>query len=108
MNMVTELTKKNLAELVEKSAKPVVVDVFAPWCGPCLQMAPLFEQLAEELGGTYTFLQLNVDEERELAIQYSVTSIPTFLFIHNNTVVGRETGYMSKETLATKIQEHLG
>ncbi len=106
--MVAELTKKNIAEIIEKSTKPVIIDVFAPWCGPCLQMAPAFEQLAEELGAHYTFVKLNVDEERDLAMHYSVTSIPTFIFIKNNNIIGRETGYMPKETLAAKIKEYCG
>lgn len=106
--MVAELTKKNISELIEQAAKPVVIDVFAPWCGPCLQMAPTFEQLADELSNRYDFVKLNVDEERDLAIQYSVTSIPTFIFIKENTVIGRETGYMSKDALAAKIREYLG
>lgn len=106
--MVHDLTKKNLADIIESSKKPVVIDVYAPWCGPCVQIKPLFTQLATELSDTYTFAQMNVDEERDLAIQYSITSIPTFLFIKNNQVVGRETGYMSKDALKDKLKAYLG
>ena len=70
-------------------------------------MKPIFEQLSEELSGSYVFLSLNVDEERDLAIQYTVTSIPTFLFIRDNKVVGREMGYIPKDTLRVKIEEYL-
>jgi len=95
-------------DLIVSATKPVIVDVFAPWCGPCMQVKPIFAQLAAELEQSYIFAQLNVDEERELAIQYSITSIPTFLFIKNNKVVGKETGYMGKETLKEKISAYLG
>jgi thioredoxin 1 len=106
--MVHDLTKKNVAELIENQSKPVIVDVFAAWCGPCTQMKPIFKQLATELAHSHLFAQLNVDEERDLAIQYSVTSIPTFLFIRKNAIVGRETGYMTRDDLKAKITEYLG
>lgn len=104
--MIHELTKKNATDIVEKSEK-LIIDIFASWCGPCLQMKPLFSQLANELSPNYTFASLNVDEERDLAIQYGITSIPTFLFFKNGTLVGRETGYMSKDDLHAKIKSHL-
>lgn len=106
--MITSLTKDTIKQEVEDSIKPVVIDVFASWCGPCQQMKPSFEQLAKELGDTYNFVQLNVDEARELAIHYGITSVPTFIFIKNNEVLGKETGYMSKEDLKSKIKEYLG
>lgn len=106
--MPTALTKENYDTEVVKSALPVVLDVYATWCGPCLQMMPIVEELAKEHGSKYKFLKLNVDESRELAIQYGVTSIPTFVFIKNGSVVGKETGYMSKEDLLGKIKTLLG
>ncbi len=106
--MPIPLTKENYEEEVVKSSLPIVLDVYATWCGPCLQMMPIVEELAKEQGAKYKFLKLNVDESRELAIQYGVTSIPTFVFIKNGDVVGKETGYMSKEDLLTKITQLLG
>jgi thioredoxin 1 len=106
--MVQELNKKNIQELVEKSSRGIIIDVSASWCGPCIQMKPIFEQLSEELGAHYMFCSLNVDEERDLAIQYSVTSIPTFLFIRENKIIGREMGYIPKDNLKSKIEEYLG
>ncbi len=93
----------NFEQEVIKSALPVVVDVYAPWCGPCRQMAPLFEELSKELEGTVKLVSLNIDEERELAIQYNVSSIPTFIFFKNGKVVGKETGFMNKDALKDKI-----
>lgn len=106
--MPIQLTKENYEKEVVKSNLPIILDVFAIWCGPCIQMMPIFEDLAKEQGDKYKFLKLNVDESRELAIQYGVTSIPTFVFIKGGNVVGKETGYMSKEDLLGKIKEHLG
>jgi thioredoxin 1 len=106
--MPIAITKDNFEKEVAQSSLPVVLDVYATWCGPCLQMAPIFEELEKEHGNKYKFAKLNVDEVREIAISYGVTSIPTFVFIKNNEVVGKETGYMSKDDLLTKIIEFLG
>ncbi len=105
--MIVTLTKNNIKEEVEHATKPVIIDIYATWCGPCQYMKPLFEQLAQELSDRYTFAELNVDESRELAIKYGASTVPTFLFIKNNTVKGRETGAMSKENLKAKIHEYL-
>ena len=98
------VNSENFEQEITKSTQPVVLDVFASWCGPCLQMAPIFEELAKEMSEKYKFAKLNIDEERDLAIQYNVSSIPTFIFIKNGEVVGRELGYMDKETLKSKIE----
>lgn len=106
--MPVTITKDNFQKEVAQSSLPVVLDVYATWCGPCLQMAPIFEELEKEHSSKYKFVKLNVDEAREIAISYGVTSIPTFIFIKNNEVLGKETGYMSKENLLEKITEFLG
>lgn len=106
--MATLITKENYSEEIEKSSLPVVIDVFAPWCGPCQQMTPIFEELSKELSGDYKFAKLNVDDTREIATKFNISSIPTFIFIKNGNVVGRETGSMSREALKQKIQKILG
>lgn len=105
--MIITLNKHNVDEEVAQSTKPVLIKVYADWCGPCMQMAPIFEELAKELTDHYKFAQLNVDDARDLSIQYGVTSIPTFVFIKNNEVVGKEVGYMNKEDLKERIQQYL-
>lgn len=97
------ITKDNYEQEIKHASKPVVLDVFATWCGPCQHMMPIFEELEKELGGQYIFAKLNVDESRELAIEFGVTSIPTFVFIQNGKVKAKEVGFMNKEELRQKI-----
>ena len=106
--MPIAITKSNYDAEIAQADKPVVLDVYATWCGPCLQMMPIFEELEKEHGDKYKFAKLNVDESRELAIKFGVTSIPTFVFIKDNEVKGKETGYMSKENLYQKMIELFG
>jgi len=106
--MTTHITKANFAQEIEQETKPIVLDVYASWCGPCKMMEPIFAALEQEMGDTYKFLKLNVDEARELSIQYGVTAAPTFLFIKNNQIKGREVGYIDKEELCKKILGYLG
>ena len=106
--MIITITKSNMDTEVTQSKLPVIVKVYANWCGPCMQMAPVYDELAKEMSATVKFAQLNVDDSRELSIQFGVTSIPTFIFIKNNEVVGREMGYMSKDDLKDRIQQYFG
>lgn len=106
--MANTATAQNFEQEILKSSLPVVVDVYASWCGPCRTMMPFFEELASELSAKYKFVKLNIDEERDLAIQYRVSSIPTFLFFKEGKVVGKETGAMSKDALKAKIESYLG
>jgi thioredoxin 1 len=105
--MAIAITAQNFEKEITQSTQPIVLDVYATWCGPCQQMTPIVEALEKELGSTYKFAKLNVDEAREISIKYGVTSVPTFIFIKNNEIKGKETGYMSKEDLKEKIEEYL-
>ncbi len=105
--MTTKVTKENYETEILQSDMPIVIDVYADWCGPCQQMKPLFEELAKELSEKYKFGILNIDETRELATTLNVSSIPTFIFIKDGQVTGKETGYMSKDILKEKIEGHL-
>lgn len=102
--MITNLTKNNQSEI--EKAPYAVIDVFATWCGPCMEMKPIFEEVAKKYSNTYSFAELNVDEARELAIQYGVTSVPTFIFLKEGKVVGKETGYMPMEDFVEKLEEY--
>ncbi len=102
------ITKENFDKEVTESEKPVIVDVYATWCGPCQQMMPIFEEIEKEHGDKYKFVTLNVDESRDLAVRFGVTSIPTFVFLKGGEMKGKETGFIAKEDLVLKIQELLG
>ncbi len=106
--MAISVTSDSFDQEVLHSALPVVIDVYATWCGPCKMMAPLFEELSKELAESYKFVKINIDEERDIAVQYNVSSIPTFLFIKGGNLVAKETGFMNKEVLKAKITSHLG
>lgn len=106
--MPITITQENVEAEVFKSSIPVIIDVYAVWCGPCQYMAPTFDELEKELGSRYKFAKINVDESRELSIKFGVTSVPTFIFIKKGEVKGKITGQMGKEDLQAKIEELLG
>ncbi len=95
MAKLTELNPDNFAEVVEQSDVPVLVDYWATWCGPCRMIAPVLEELAEEVGDRFKIAKVNVDEHQELAAKHGVRSLPTLLFFKGgevkDTVVGAGT-----------------
>ncbi|KKR96360.1 MAG: Thioredoxin [candidate division TM6 bacterium GW2011_GWE2_41_16] len=106
--MVIIITQDNFEKEIAQATKPVVLDIYATWCGPCQQMKPVFEKLAQEMGDQYIFASINVDEARELAIRYGVTSIPTFVFVKGGQIKGKEVGFIGKDSLKEKIKTYLG
>ncbi len=106
--MTINITNENFSTEIAQAKQSVVIDVYATWCGPCQQMMPIFDEISKELSEKYKFAKLNIDEAREIAIQYNISSVPTFIFIKDGKVVGKETGYMSKDILTGKIKNILG
>lgn len=98
-------TKENFEEEVLKSSVPVLVDMFATWCGPCKMMAPVVEQLAEEYGESVKVGKVDIDQDGELAAQYGIMSVPTFLIFKDGEVAGRIIGGVPKEELTQAIDK---
>jgi len=101
--VVTDATFKETIE----NHPLVVVDCWAPWCGPCNMVAPIIEELARDYTGKVLFGKLNVDENLATAMQYHIMSIPTLLVFSNGKLVDRITGAMPKQILEPKITRHL-
>jgi thioredoxin 1 len=105
--MALEFTDNNFEELVLKSDKPVLVDFWAEWCGPCRMVGPVVEELAKEYDGKAVVGKLNVDHNPQVAMKYGIRSIPTILFIKNGEVVDRSVGAVPKSQLAGKLESQL-
>jgi len=96
------------SEVVSASASlPVLVDCWAPWCGPCRMIAPSLDQLAAESGGRYKIVKLNVDENPQTSAQFQIRSIPTLLIFKNGKVVDQIVGAVPKQTIATRLNAQL-
>jgi len=105
--MVIDVTDQNFEEAVIKSDLPVLVDLWAPWCRPCLMVAPVVEKLAEKYNGRFKFYRLNVDENQQTAAKYNVMSIPTLLFFKSGAIVDTVIGAVPEQALQSKIEELL-
>ena len=92
------ITKNNFQEEVMNSEKPVLVDFWASWCGPCRMVIPVVEQIAEE-NADIKVVKVNVDEEQELAAQFGVMTIPTLMVVKNGEVVNRSVGAKNKKQI---------
>jgi len=97
------LTDENFDREVLSGARPVLVDFWAPWCGPCLTMAPVIDQLAQEFDGQATIGKLNVDDHQQVAARYGIQSIPTLILFRDGKVVDRVVGTAPKNVLAQRL-----
>jgi len=85
--------------------KPVLIDFFATWCGPCKMMTPVVEELSKELGGSMHVLKIDVDQHEELSEQYRIQSVPTFLLLDKGEIMWRKSGVISKNILFEEAQK---
>ncbi len=100
------ITDANFTAEVEKTPLPVLLDLWAAWCGPCRMIAPIIEQLAAELAGKCVVGKLDVDQNQRTAARFGVQSIPTLLILKNGAEVERLVGLQSKEAILNRLQKH--
>ena len=97
--MLVHITSKNFNEEVMETDQTVLIDFWAPWCGPCRMIGPIIEELASEVPSHIKIAKVNVDEEQQLASQYRVFSIPTILIIKDKKVIKQAVGFQTKVAL---------
>ena len=100
---IIELDSSNFESTISDSSAPVVVDFWAPWCGPCKSIAPILEELASELGESVKITKVNVDSNSEIATKYEIRAIPTILVFRNGEIVETIVGLTSKDDLKAKL-----
>lgn len=105
--MAQEFTESNFEELVLKSDKPVLVDFWAEWCGPCRMVGPIVEELSQEYDGKAVIGKVNVDEHGEISMKYGIRNIPTLLVFKNGEVVDKQVGVAPKNALAAKLDAQM-
>lgn len=105
--MEMKFTSENFDAEVLNSDKPVLVDFFATWCGPCKMMAPVVESLAAEYDGKVKVGKLDVDESEDIAARYGVMTIPTIFLFKNGQILNKTVGVQSKDTLVKEIEAAL-
>jgi thioredoxin 1 len=107
MNKPVEISEAKFDEMVLKAKTPVLVDFWAPWCGPCLMVAPVVEELADEYEGKVAFVKINVDDSPQTASRYGIMSIPTLMIFKDGQPVSNIIGFRPKPELKRNLDEAL-
>lgn len=106
MGNLATVTDSDFQKEVLESDRPVLVDFFADWCGPCKMLAPVVERIARRFGDRLKVLKLNTDDSQHTALKYQVRSIPTLILFRNGEAVGKRVGFVSEDDLARFVEEH--
>lgn len=107
MSAIIDVTTANFKEVVSTNDKVTVVDFWAPWCGYCVRMMPVYDELATALGDKVTLTKVNTDEQPELAQFFKIEILPTFAIFKNGEIVDRKIGFIPLEELKAAVEAHL-
>lgn len=106
MSAITTLSEQNFKDTISSADVPVLVDFWAPWCGPCKAIAPILEELSGELDGKVQITKVNVDENSAIAAEYNIRAIPTLLLFKGGSLADQFVGMVGKEDLKSKLEAH--
>jgi thioredoxin 1 len=107
MSALPDVNNSTFAKDVLQSDKPVLVDFWAPWCGPCRMLAPVVEKVAGSMSDRISFVKLNTDENPSIAGEYQVSGIPCLILFKGGKAVDRIVGFVNESTITSMLQKHL-